>query len=85
VEEDAVWSGHPALQDMRPGSGVPQEPAATPFWSTLKLDCLEGKNYRTRQEATLAIFAYLVSFYNHSRRHSSLGYLSPVAFEMAKN
>jgi putative transposase len=55
------------------------------FWSTLKLDCLEGKNYRTRQEATLAIFAYLESFYNRSRRHSSLGYLSPAAFEMAKN
>jgi len=55
------------------------------FWSTLKLDCLEGKNYRTRQEATLAIFAYLESFYNRSRRHSSLGYLSPAAFELAKN
>jgi len=55
------------------------------FWSTLKLDCLEGKNYRTRQEATLAIFVYLASFYNRSRRHSSLGYLSPVAFETAKN
>jgi transposase InsO family protein len=55
------------------------------FWSTLKLDCLEGKNYRTRQQATLAIFAYLESFYNRSRRHSSLGYLSPAAFEMAKN
>jgi putative transposase len=55
------------------------------FWSTLKLDCLEGKNYHTRQEATLAIFAYLESFYNRSRRHSSLGYLSPAAFEMAKN
>lgn len=55
------------------------------YWSTLKLDCLEGKDYRTRQEATPAIFAYLESFYNHSRRHSSLGYLSPAAFEMAKN
>jgi putative transposase len=56
-----------------------------PFWSTLKLDCLDGKTYPTRQEATLAIFAYLESFYNRSRRHSSLGYLSPAAFEMAKN
>jgi transposase InsO family protein len=55
------------------------------FWSTLKLDCLEGKQYRSRQAATLAIFEYIVSFYNRSRRHSSLGYLSPVAYEMANN
>ena len=55
------------------------------FWSTLKLDCLEGKTYHNRHEATLAIFAYLESFYNRTRRHSSLGYLSPVTFEMTRN
>jgi transposase InsO family protein len=36
-------------------------------------------------QAILAIFEYLVSFYNRSRRHSSLGYLSPVAFEQVVN
>jgi transposase InsO family protein len=55
------------------------------FWSTLKLDCLEGKQYHSRHQATLALFEYIETFYNPTRRHSSLGYLSPVAFETTKN
>jgi putative transposase len=55
------------------------------FWSTMKLDCLEGKQYHSRQQATLALFQYAASFYNRTRRHSSIGYLSPVAFEKLNN
>jgi putative transposase len=39
------------------------------------------QHYRTRAEAKTAIFAYIESFYNRQRRHSSLGYLSPEQFE----
>ena len=35
----------------------------------------------TRRDAQLAVFDYIETFYNSRRRHSSLGYLSPVAFE----
>ena len=52
------------------------------FWSTCKSDTeLDRIVPATRHEAELAIFDYIESFYNPTRRHSSLGYLSPVAFE----
>lgn len=55
------------------------------FWSTLKTETsLETFRPATRREAELAIFDYIETFYNPVRRHSSLDYLSPVAFEKLK-
>jgi transposase InsO family protein len=55
---------------------------AESFFSTLKTESgIEEKIPATRREAELAIFDYIETFYNRTRRHSSLGYLSPVAFE----
>ncbi len=51
------------------------------FFSTLKCDRVHRMNYLTRQEAKTDIFRYVEGFYNRSRRHSSLGYLSPENFE----
>ena len=52
------------------------------FWSTLKSDTgLETNTAPSRAAAELAVFDYIETFYNPTRRHSSLGYLSPVAFE----
>jgi putative transposase len=52
------------------------------FFATLKteLRVTEGWN-ATRQHARTAIFEYVEGFYNRARRHSTLGYLSPVEFE----
>lgn len=52
------------------------------FFSTLKTECVTGP-YSTRQEAWQSIFEYIEVWYNRQRRHSSLGYLSPAAFEQA--
>lgn len=52
------------------------------FFSTLKAECMTGP-YDTRQEARQSIFEYIEVWYNRQRRHSSLGYLSPLAFEQA--
>lgn len=54
---------------------------AESFFSTLKLELVYETEWATRREARAAIFEYLEAFYNGRRRHSSLGYLSPVAFE----
>jgi transposase InsO family protein len=52
------------------------------FWSTFKSDTgLDEIVLPTRRDAELAVFDYIETFYNQRRRHSSLGYLSPVAFE----
>lgn len=54
---------------------------AESFFHTLKVELIHGKTYNTRQEAKTAIFEYIEGFYNRQRRHSYLGYLSPVDFE----
>lgn len=51
------------------------------FFGTLKAELVNHALYRTRQEAMRDIFFYLEGFYNRSRRHTALGYLSPAAFE----
>jgi transposase InsO family protein len=52
------------------------------FWSTLKTETgLDATVPISRRAAELIVFDYIEGFYNRSRRHSSLGYLSPVAFE----
>lgn len=51
------------------------------FWSSLKNEWLHHKRFRTHQEAELAIFDYIETFYNPKRLHSALGYQSPVEFE----
>lgn len=58
------------------------------FWSTLKTETgLDAATPISRRAADLIVFDYIETFYNPKRRHSSLGYLSPVAFEKltAKN
>lgn len=51
------------------------------FFSTLKTVRTAGKVYRSRDAARADVFDYIERFYNPRRRHSTLGYLSPVAFE----
>jgi putative transposase len=52
------------------------------FWSTLKSDTgLDESIPASRRHAELAVFDYIETFYNPTRRHSSLGQISPVAFE----
>lgn len=55
------------------------------FWGTLKTELVYHENYRTREQARRSIFEYIEVFYNRQRRHSSLGYVSPEAFEAGMN
>ena len=51
------------------------------FFSTLKTERTAAKTYRSRDEARADVFDYIERFYNLRRRHSTLGYISPVAYE----
>jgi putative transposase len=51
------------------------------FWSTLKNELVHRRRFATRAEARTAIFDYIEAFYNRTRRHSALGYKSPLAYE----
>lgn len=51
------------------------------FFASLKTELIYRRQFQTRQQAHSEIFTYLEGFYNRRRRHSALGYLSPLEFE----
>lgn len=54
---------------------------AESFFATLKGELGDRADFATRKEAINALFDYIEVFYNRQRRHSSIGYVSPVEFE----
>lgn len=54
---------------------------AESFFGTLKTELVDNEDYKTKDEARSSFFYYIETFYNRRRRHSFLGYLSPVEFE----
>jgi transposase InsO family protein len=54
---------------------------AESFFHTLKTEHVNFCDFRTREEGVNSLFEYIEVFYNRERRHSTLGYLSPVEFE----
>jgi transposase InsO family protein len=59
--------------------------AAESFFGTFKTELVHRTRYRTRHEARDSVFEWIECWYNRKRRHSSLGYLSPEAFEARIN
>lgn len=51
------------------------------FFSSLKTERIGRTVYRTRDDARADVFDYIERFYNPRRRHSTIGYESPMAFE----
>lgn len=54
------------------------------FFATLKKELVHDEDYATRAQATASIFEYVETFYNRTRRHSTLGYVSPADFEASQ-
>jgi len=54
---------------------------AESFFATLKIELIYRRPWPTKSEARTAIHDYIGAFYNPNRRHSSLGYLSPMDYE----
>ena len=55
---------------------------AESFFATLKVELVDDADYATRAVAAASIGDYIESFYNRERRHSHLGYVSPVEYEL---
>jgi len=53
------------------------------FFASLKKERCHQEFYQTLEEARASVFDYIERFYNRTRRHSALGYLSPEQFEQA--
>jgi putative transposase len=51
------------------------------FFGTLKDECVGKIVYSSHDEARLALFTYMEVYYNRVRRHSTLGYVSPLNYE----
>ena len=54
---------------------------AESFFATLEREVLNRRCLKTHAEARLALFEWIEGWYNPHRRHSALGYLSPINFE----
>lgn len=72
---------HQIEQSMSGTGNCYDNAMAESFFATLKKGHVFWHRYRTREEARSSIFEYVEVFYNRVRRHSALGYKSPVAFE----
>jgi putative transposase len=55
------------------------------FWSSMQIELLNRKKWRTRLDLANAIFDYIEIFYNRQRRHSQLGYSTPIEHELRFN
>ena len=54
---------------------------AEAFYTTLECQLLDRRRFRSQAEARMAVFHFIEGFYNPTRRHSALGYLSPIEYE----
>jgi putative transposase len=57
---------------------------AESFFATLKRELLPEEGWPTKEEARAAVFEWIAVYYNRQRRHSSIGYRTPVDFENSK-
>jgi len=55
------------------------------FFATLECELIDRRRFRSHTEARMAVFAFIEGFYNPARRHSALGYLSPIEYERRHN
>ena len=77
---EKLESYHMVQSMSRKGNCWDNAPAES-FFSTLKMEEVYHKKYRTREEARQSIFEYIEVFYNRQRSHSFLDYISPVKYE----
>jgi putative transposase len=76
-----LMADHGVVCSMSRSGNVWDNAAMESFFSSLKTERTGQKTYRSRDEAKADVFDYIERFYNARRRHSTIGYLSPMEFE----
>jgi putative transposase len=77
----AVLAGHGIEASMSRRGNCWDNAVVESFFSTLKRELVHHERYAGHEEARRSLFEYIEVFYNRRRRHSTLGYRSPVEFE----
>ena len=72
---------HSFVQSMSRKGDCWDNAVAESFFGIMKTELVYHEQYEEDQDALHSIFEYIEAFYNRERRHSTLGYLSPVEYE----
>jgi len=83
VEYQSQLRDHDILCSMSRKGDCWDNAVAESFFSTLKAELVHRMDYVSRSQARASVFEYIEAFYNGRRRHSALGYVSPVEHEVA--
>jgi putative transposase len=76
-----LMTDHGVVCSMSRSGNVWDNAAMESFFSSLKTERTARRIYRSRDEAKADVFDYIERFYNVRRRHSTIGYMSPMEFE----
>lgn len=82
AEYRALLASHGVLASMSRTGDCWDNAVVESFFATLKTELLDTREYATHEQARLVIADYIERFYNPTRRHSHLGYVSPIEFEL---
>lgn len=83
LQYQAVLKSHQFTPSMSGTGNCFDNAAMESFFGTLKAERIHQQSYLTREHARQDIVSYIEGFYNATRRHSTLGYRSPLEFEQA--
>lgn len=78
-----VLAGHGITCSMSRRANCWDNAPMESFFATLKKELVHDEDYVTREEARASLFEFIEVFYNRVRRHSALGYKSPIEYERA--
>lgn len=81
AEYRAMLAAHGMVASLSRKGNCWDNAVAESFFATLELDLIVNHRWATRDDARRAIFRYIETWYNRQRRHSTLDYVSPAAYE----
>lgn len=82
AEYRAILAAHGLVASMSRRGDCWDNAVAESFFATLRAELLDRERYATRAEAIASVGDYIDRFYNPRRRHSHLGYVSPLEYEL---